>query len=1319
MNTRTPENLRAALDQCQLADLYRLRRQLNSLPDRGKSSSSRRQLRELERAVSQSVAACKRRRAAIPEQFSYPPELPFSAAAPQLVNLLLQKQVLVVAGDTGSGKTTQLPKICLQAGLGCRGLIGHTQPRRLAAISVARRLAEELGVSLGEGVGYQIRFTEKVAPATFIKLMTDGILLTEIQHDRYLNRYEVLIIDEAHERSLNIDFLLGYLKWLLDRRADLKLIITSATIDVDKFSSHFNDATVVPVSGRTFPVEVRYQPLTDGNGSLDTADLQTRGIISAVQEIQALDRQQQSISGDILVFLATERDIRDTAAALRRQHLADTEILPLYARLRQSEQVRIFQPHRGRRIVLATNVAETSLTVPGINYVIDTGLARISRYSLQSKVQRLPIEAISQASANQRMGRCGRVADGLCFRLYAQSDFESRPMFTDPEILRTNLAAVILRMLYLRLGAIDAFPFLEPPAPRAINDGFRLLLELGALNSQRQLTVVGRQMARLPVDPRYARMLVSADQERCLGEMLIIVSVLSIQDPREQGAENRLKAQASQQCFAHAESDFLTLVNLWEEYEQQRLSLSQSQLRKFCRQHHLSWMRMREWRELHRQLLLACQHLGFRFNRKRADYASVHKAIICGSLNQIAVRHDGKIYLGSRNRKLKLLLASVLSNRNTKWIVTGEQIETTRIFAGMAARIQPAWVEDKARHLVKRECFDPHWSKKRQAVIAWEKVSLNGLVLIERRAVPFAPLDRRQARSLFIQGALVEGEIRLDGESGEFLRCNAGFLDALSRQEEKLRKPGQWISPLQIAEFYHSRIPQDIVSTSELLSWLDSAGSREKSALMMDRAGLLGIADPLTGKKTRQQFPDQAAVHGNTLPISYEFKPGQQRDGATIEVPLAMLPQLAQADIDWAVPGILVEKCTLMIKSLPKSLRKKFIPISDFVSAILPHMLPGEGDFPSALSAQIRRLKKLDIPASQFRQTVLPQHLRIKLRVTDQDARELAFGEDVEAVKERLGKQIAMTERAGGFASTVLHELETSGHTDWDFGALPEQVQVGDKLVLLRYPALIDAADSVDIRLFAERSLALENHRHGLLRLYQLRSSQQRSMLQKQFSRFFSTNTLQTDQNTAALTEHAVNACYLDAFAVQQHDVRTREAFAAALNRGRQTLLPKAEQLESLLKRLFDSRQAIRQKLETLAHASLDYLLLDIQKQLQFLFCGRFIMDTPWNWLMQYPRYLEAVQRRLEKAPFLGPADQQSTRELQQLWSRYRQLCDGGHTDQAEAVDRIRWMIEEYRVSLFAQSLGTRLPISAKRLEKAMAALKDQTGSGLKRVDHL
>lgn len=1252
-------------------------------------------LKGLQKDIERSIAACEARRASLPSSISYPEQLPFSEKTDEIAALLKRHQVLVVAGDTGSGKTTQLPKICIEAGLGVRGLIGHTQPRRLAAVSVANRIAEELNVTPGEGVGYQIRFNEKVSASTYLKIMTDGILLAEIQQDRFLNRYEVIIIDEAHERSLNIDFLLGYMKHLLARRPELKLIITSATIDVEKFSRHFSDAPIVTVSGRTYPVEVRYSPLETQSDKTDSVDAQAQGILDAVNEILALDRKSKRFSGDLLVFLSTERDIRETAQLLRKQHLKDTEILPLYARLRQSEQQRIFKPHRGRRIVLSTNVAETSITVPGINYVIDTGLARISRYSLQNKVQRLPIEPVSRASADQRKGRCGRVANGVCIRLYSEQDYESRPAYTDPEILRTNLASVILRMQHLKLGDVSAFPFLEPPATKAINEGFKLLIELNALTQDRRLTAAGRQMAVLPVDPKYARMLVTANSEHCLQEMLIIVSALSIQDPREIAAENRQQAREKLQRFSHPDSDFIELVNLWNGFEEQRQNLGQSQLRKFCKQHFLSFMRMREWREVHRQLLLGCQQLGMKINKEPASYSAVHKAVISGSLNQVAVRSQGKIYQGSRNKKFSLFPSSVLANKPSKWIVTGDQIETSQTFAIMAAKIQPEWIEEMALHLVKREYFEPHWSQKQQQVMAYEKVSLYGLTIIEKKAVSYSAIDPETAREIFIKEAMVPGIAQL---KAPVLKQNQEFLDELSRQEEKIRRPDYFVSEGDIARFYDQRIPRDITSTKELKSWLRKASPEEQASLEMNSERLL---DKDALGSFASDFPDVAAAAQNRLAIDYKFEPGQSHDGATIEVPVSILQQITQADIDWAVPGILREKCIALIKSLPKSLRKNFIPVSGFVDDMLQQMVPGESTLLAAIRSQIRSLKRLDISPEHFDEESLPAHLRIKLRVVDDAGKELACGEDLESLKGELQSRLRADEAAPATIHPQLHEIERSGMTDWDCGDLPEQVNLGGDLVLVRYPALVDEGDSAALRLFADKLEARQQHQSGLLRLYLLRSHQQRKMLEKQFRQFVRQQALLVPANLKDLAEQAIVACYRSAFDVVDSPAESRQSFLKRLEHGKQELFQKAADLERSLETVLKQRHEILMQLEAEA-AIPDYVVNDIRQQMETLFAPDFLSATAWQWLMQYSRFLRAITQRLEKSPHPGPRDKENTEEVARYWRRYHEVCDLGHTDKKAEIDLLRWMVEEYRVSLFAQSLGTSMPVSGKRLDKLL-----------------
>lgn len=1287
------DQLESALTECQVSDIHRFKRRLNQARRTKNNQQQQSKLNSLEEDIEKSKTLCAVREGAIPKNIQYPDNLPFSAKANEIVEQLKKHQVLVVAGDTGSGKTTQLPKICLQAGFGRRGLIGHTQPRRLAASSVANRVAEELGVKLGEGVGYQVRFTEKLSQSSFLKVMTDGILLAEIQQDRFLNKYEVLIIDEAHERSLNIDFLLGFLKHLLQKRPELKVVITSATIDLEKFSAHFNDAPIVSVSGRTFPVEVRYAPLLKQAESSASTDPYSDGIIDAIKAIQAEDRERGGISGDILVFLATERDIRDTAQLLRKQRFNDTEILPLYARLRHSEQVKIFQKHRGRRIVLATNVAETSITVPGINYVIDTGLARISRYSLQNKVQRLPIESVSQASANQRKGRCGRLADGICIRLYSEQDFESRALFTDPEILRTNLASVILRMQYLKLGNVEDFPFLEIPERRAINEGFKLLIELNALNSKRELTKAGRQMAMLPVDPRYARMLITAHAERCLNEMLVIVSAMSIQDPRESNGENRQQTLERQADFQHPDSDFLVLVNLWHEYESRRQELGQSQLRKYCKQHHLSYIRMREWREVHRQLLLSSQQLGLKLNQDKAEYAAIHKAIISGSLNQVAVRYEGKQFQGNRNKRFNLFPNSTLSGKSAKWIVTGDLVETSQTYAAMAAKIQPEWIEEKALHLVKREHFNPHWSKKRQQVMINEKVALYGLVIIESKAVGLSNIDPKAAREIFIRDALIPEELNFDPP---FMKHNRELLEELEKQEEKIRRPDYFVSERDLVRFYEERIPNHVCSTESLKKWLQKQSEQDLSNLHMSLDSLLDKTEVIDGELN---FPDHAPLKHNRLDIEYKFEPGSSRDGATVQVPLAILSQLNQADIDWAVPGIIKEKCIALIKGLPKSLRKNFIPVNGFVEQIMPQMIPGEGDLISTLLIQVKLQRKIVIERQILEEIELPEHLRTKISVLDDTGGELALGDKIKYLKETLlAEEFAQEENSTPVES--IHPIEQSELIDWSIDALPQEIEIGESLILIRYPALVDCGNSVGVKLFADPDEASNNYENGLTKLFMLRTSQQRRMLQKQLNQFERNHALILPVTLKNFTDETVFATYRSAFNIEEELARDKKAFEKQLNTGRQILFEEAAKIEKLLATVLQERFEVTRNLSKLDQVGLKYVREDIERQLNELFSEAFLTKTPRTWLYQYPRYLQAIRKRLEKAPHLGPRDREYTDEIQLFWQRYYDLCDSGHMQSGREIDLLRWMIEEYRVSLFAQSLGTHLPVSAKRINK-------------------
>ena len=1291
------KSLQSDLDRCQLADQYRFRRKIRQLEKAGISAQQKSQeLAKLTTAMENSIEACEVRATAIPSQISFPSLLPITEKVKEITALLETHQVIVVAGDTGSGKTTQLPKICLQAGLGRRGLIGHTQPRRLAAVSVANRIAEELATQPGEGVGFQVRFNERQSASTFLKLMTDGILLAEIQNDRFLNRYEVIIIDEAHERSLNIDFLLGFLKQLTGKRNDLKLIITSATIDVDKFSSHFHNAPIVSVSGRTYPVDTRYMPLVALNNEEKNDDLQIDGIVTALRHIAASETAARRGPGDVLVFLSSEREIRDTAAELRKQRFTNTEVLPLYARLRHSEQLKIFKPHPGRRVVLATNVAETSLTVPGIRYVVDTGFARISRYSLQSKVQRLPIEAVSQASANQRKGRCGRLEDGICIRLYSETDFDSRPLYTDPEIKRTNLASVILRMLYLKLEEVDDFPFLETPEPSAIREGFKLLAELNALTHKRQLTDIGRQMAMLPVDTRYARMLVTAASERCLREVLIIVSVLSIQDPREISSENRQSALQKLAQFKHPESDFLGFVNLWNHYEKQRQDLSQNQLRKYCKTHFLSFMRMREWREVHRQLLFSCQQMGFKSNKEPASYESIHRSIISGSLNQIARQLEGKTYLGNRNRKFSLFSSSVMSSAGAKWIVSGDLIETSQTFATMAARIQPQWVEQMALHLVKREHFEPHWSKKRQEVMAYEKVHMYGLVIIEKAPIRYSAIDPDACREIFIREGLGENQV---SPAFSFLTKNQQFLEELSLQEEKIRRPDVLVSDREIARFYEERIPTEVISTQSLEQWLTEQGDE---SLTMD---LEVFSDSQAVIAEVNAYPDQASLKHNSLEIDYVFDPGSPQDGATVAVPLGILHQLNQADIDWAVPGIIREKCLALIKGLPKSLRKQFIPIGEFIDAALPQMSPADGELIDSLLAQIRQRKKLDLSREDFLCIEIPAHLRIKLRLLAANGQELGFSEQVGELQTQNVASLGGS-KTHSQPSYHGHDIEQQGLTDWTIDTLPEQLKIGKELVLIRYPALVDKTDSVSIELLADKAESQLKMRAGLVRLYMLRSVQQRNMLRKNFSRLVKELTLVIPANLAGLAEDALFASYAAAFEIDQQVPHSRLEFESRLLSGKQKLHQFGEKITKIVQLVLPARLQILRQLDSLDGSDLNYLATDVRQQIEYLLPEHFLSNTQFIWLREMPRYFEAIQSRLEKLPHVGARDQSNSRELGEYWNRYQAIGSDLKLSKRAELQTLRWMIEEYRVSLFAQTLGTRLTVSTKRLDKLIGQLK-------------
>jgi len=1291
---------------CLLADQFRFRRALIAL--KHKSTTDSAAAHALAAQMKASAEAVVRRRNSMPV-VSLAAGLPISDKRDLIAEALQKHQIIIVAGETGSGKTTQIPKICLQLGYGVKGLIGHTQPRRLAARSVAARIAEELNQALGKGVGYQVRFSDNTDASTWIKLMTDGILLAEIQQDRFLNKYEVLIIDEAHERSLNIDFLLGYLKQLSSRRPELKIIVTSATIDVEKFSAHFNNAPIISVSGRSFPVEIVYEPpqQDDSDDNAGSDDPLNTSVISAIHNIEDRERRQRKAAGDILVFLSGEREIRDLAQALRKQQLRNTEVLPLYARLSHAEQKRIFSGHSGRRIILSTNVAETSLTVPGIIYVIDTGLARISRYSVQNKVQRLPIERISQASANQRAGRCGRIASGICIRLYSEEDFNSRPLFTEPEIQRTNLSAVILQMLLLKLGDIADFPFVERPEPRAINEGFSLLQELGAIDRNKALTESGRKMASLPADPRLSCMLIEAAARHCLPDMLIIVSALGVQDPREFPPDKKQIAREKHKHFSHPESDFLSWVRLWNAFEEQRQALTQNELKQYCKQNFLSFMRMREWRETHRQLTLSCQQLGFRSrhpetqnggarserNNTQRDYQAIHRAIVRGSLNQLGMKSEDNFYLGARGRKFVLLPASSLYRKQPKWIVTAELIETHRVFASMAARIEPEWAAEAAVHLVKREHFEAHWEKKRGQVIAFEKVNLFGLTLIERQRIDFGKIDARLSREIFIREALVGDQLET---KAAFYHKNGGLIAEIRRQEEKQRRPDILISDDQLFEFYASRIPDAICDSRSFDKWRKTIEVTDPGFLEMSSEDLL--QRPMDNA-VATEFPDHAHIGDNHLKIDYRFTPGSNDDGASINIPLAMLNRVGELELEWAVPGQVRERCVALIKALPKSVRKQFIPVAEFVDAALQDIEPGRELLIDIICRTAAR-RGISLDRDQWQQVstapdALPAYLKTKIRVLDEKGKELACSDSLEALQSKFSRNL------NSVMTSVKHPLEQEGLKEWSFGELPEQINIEHEVKLIRYPALIDNQDSVSIQLLDDQALAAAYSRKGVIRLLMFRTVQQRTAISKSMQQLEKKLALKLPAGITDSSVDGVAAVYTKAFNLSEKIPRDAAAFEYCLHSGKVHLLSTADELAGLLEQIYELFFQLNRALNALERNKFSYAITDIREQLAELVFTSFVATTPWHWLKQYPRFLRAIEQRMQKLPSQIQKDKAETDAIADLYARYLQKAHSNKGN--DLLNEFPWLLQELRVSLFAQTLKTTVPVSIQRLEKKLA----------------
>lgn len=1241
--------------------------------------------------VDRSIAKVEKRKRLLSEP-KFPAKLPITERVVEIEEAIRNNQVVILAGETGSGKTTQIPKICLGLGRGVVGKIGHTQPRRIAARTVANRIAEELGVKLGQEVGYQVRFTDQVSDKTLIKIMTDGILLAETQYDRYLEEYDTLIIDEAHERSLNIDFLLGYLKRLLPRRKDLKLIITSATIDVNRFSQCFNHAPIIEVSGRTYPVDLLYRPLLSAASkeARDSEELIQQGILDALKEIQSLHRLNQGSSdSDVLIFLSGEREIREVSQILRKARLKDTEILPLYARLSVVEQNRVFEKHRGRRVVLATNVAETSLTVPGIRYVIDPGFARISRYSVRSKVQRLHIEPISRASAEQRKGRCGRLSDGVCIRLYSEEDFQSRPEFTDPEVLRTNLGAVILQMLTLNLGEIERFPFIEKPDAGRINDGFHLLTELKAVDGRRRVTRLGRSISQLPIDLRLARMLIAADSEGSLKEVLVIASALAVQDPRERPHDYQQAADEKHRCFLDDDSDFLALLNLWNSYEEKRQQLSQNRLRKFCRENYLSFLRMREWREIHRQLHLVCGELKLRINRDEADYGAIHKALLAGILGNLGEKHGDNEYLGARNKKFFIFPGSSQYKKKPAWVVAAELVETTRLYARNVAKIDSKWLEPLADHLVTRSHCEPHWEKRAGQVIAYEQVALYGVPIIKRRKVNFAPIDPVAAREIFIRCALVDKQ--LNTEAG-FYHHNNDLIEEVNLLEIKTRRRDILIDPEVLFQFYNELIPADICDAKSFERW--------RNEIEMDKAEILYLKKEQLMRRelliADDQYPAQFQWQNVSLNMDYHFDPQHVDDGVTVNVPVSILGQVPKNGIEWLIPGLLREKCIALIKSLPKSIRKNFAPAAQFVDQALPDMTYNGRPLREVLGDRLQRLTGLPIPIDAWQSERLANYLRMNIRVLNDRGEIIGSGRDIVELVQRFSADSQVS-----FKSLPKHPVERKEVTRWDFNELPEFVEFESAGVTVRgYPALVDNEKSVAIEIADEIETAKRLTESGLLRLIMLELAPQVKYVSRnipgftRFSLYYS-----TFGSSEELLQEMVAVIFRFTFVENQTIPRNREDFEECLRR-RQNLVTVTNDVSRLVGSILTGHNKLRARLSDFESSSYMEAVQEIESHLNGLIHPGFLREISYHWLRQYPRYIQADKTRLEKLQGNLTRDQQHRCAFDKYWRRYEQRHEELAGKKDGNLETYRWMIEEYRVSLFAQSLGTSMPISPNRLEK-------------------
>ncbi|GAA5209552.1 ATP-dependent RNA helicase HrpA [Streptomyces thinghirensis] len=1302
------------LTELSLRDAHRLGRRLEGARKIRKPEARATVLAEIEAEVAKAELRIGERRARVPA-VSYPEQLPVSQKKDVIAEAIRDHQVVIVAGETGSGKTTQIPKICVELGRGVRGMIGHTQPRRIAARTVAERVADELDTPLGEAVGWKVRFTDQVNPdATFIKLMTDGILLAEIQTDRELRAYDTIIIDEAHERSLNIDFLLGYLAQLLPKRPDLKVVITSATIDPERFSRHFGDAPIIEVSGRTYPVEVRYRPLLEEEG--DDADRdQITAITDAVEELMGEGK------GDILVFLSGEREIRDTADALEKKKYRFTEVLPLYARLSHAEQHRVFQQHTGRRIVLATNVAETSLTVPGIKYVIDPGFARISRYSHRTKVQRLPIEPISQASANQRKGRCGRTSDGICIRLYSEDDFVARPEFTDAEILRTNLASVILQMTAAGLGDIEKFPFIDPPDHRNIRDGVQLLQELGALDPgqkdvRKRLTDTGRKLAQLPVDPRLARMVLEADKNGCVREVMVIAAALSIQDPRERPAEKQAQADQQHARFKDETSDFLAFLNLWRYIREQQKERGSSSFRRMCKQEYLNFLRIREWQDIYTQLRTVAKQMGLHLNDEdnAAPDDRVHVSLLAGLLSHVGmkdVKEGAKNeYLGARSAKFAIFPGSALFKKPPRFVMSAELVETSRLWARVNAKIEPEWVEPLAGHLLKRTYSEPHWEKDQAAVMAYEKVTLYGVPIVAQRKVNYGRIDPEVSRELFIRNALVEGDWRTHHK---FFADNRKLLTEVEELEHRARRRDILVDDETLFDFYDQRVPEHAVSGAHFDSWWKHKRHEQPDFLDFEREMLI---NEKAGAVTKDDYPDSWRQGPLKFRVTYQFEPGADADGVTVHVPLQVLNQVTDEGFDWQIPGLREQVVTELIRSLPKPIRRNYVPAPNYAQAFLDRAVPLQEPLTVTMARELKRMVGVPFDAEDFDWSRVPDHLKITFRIVDERRRKLAEDKDLEALKLRLKPKArkalsqaaaATAERSGG------ESLERTGLTDWTIGTLSRVFETRRAGQPVRaYPALVDdgpTANTVSVRLFdteAEQAQAMwKGTRRLILRNIPVNPAK------------FASEKLTNQQklNLSANPHGSIQALFDDCATAAADKLIAdfggpawdEESYRKLYDKVRAEIVDATVRTVGQVQQVLAAWQACERRLKAVRSPALLANLQDVRGQLDALVKPGFVTEAGIKRLPDLMRYLVAADRRLQQMPTGVQRDTSRMEKVHEMRDEYAWLLEQmpqGRPVPQQVLD-VRWMIEELRVSYFAHALGTAYPVSDKRIVKAIDAL--------------